>query len=62
MIEHPCFYPFLSVEENLRYLNTLSPMERTRIAEVLSMVGLKDHAKKKPIPSHPDSNSDSDWR
>ncbi len=47
MIEHPCFYPFLSVEENLRYLNTLSPMERTRIAEVLSMVGLKDHAQKK---------------
>ncbi len=47
MIEEACFYPFLTVKENLIFLDKIYNMEKTRIPEVLSLVGLTEHADKK---------------
>ncbi|KGN91999.1 ABC transporter ATP-binding protein [Porphyromonas canoris] len=49
MIEHPFFYPFLTVSENLNYLDTIFGMGKQRKEEVLSLMGLSDHADKKAL-------------
>ena len=47
MIEHPSFYSFLTVSENLDYLNKIFKMGKSRKQEVLSLLGLSEHANKK---------------
>lgn len=47
MIEHPFFYPFLTVSENLDYLDHIFRLGKGRKKEVLSLMGLNDHANKK---------------
>ncbi|SUB77044.1 ABC transporter ATP-binding protein [Porphyromonas macacae] len=47
MIEHPSFYSFLTVSENLDYLNKIFKMGKCRKQEVLSLLGLSEHANKK---------------
>lgn len=47
MIEHPSFYPFLTVSENLNYLDKIFKMGKSRKQEVLSLLGLDEHANKK---------------
>lgn len=47
MIESPFFYPFLSVYENLNYLDSIFKMGQKRKREVLSLLGLNDHVDKK---------------
>lgn len=47
MIEHPSFYSFLIVSENLDYLNKIFKMGKSRKQEVLSLLGLSEHANKK---------------
>lgn len=47
MIEHPFFYSFLTVSENLDYLERIFRMGKGRKREVLSLLGLTDHANKK---------------
>ena len=47
MIEHPSFYSFLTVSENLDYLNKIFKMGKSRKQEVLSLLGLSEHAYKK---------------
>lgn len=47
MIEHPFFYPFLTVSENLDYLDHIFRLGKGRKKEVLSLMGLDDHANKK---------------
>ncbi|MET1232564.1 MAG: ATP-binding cassette domain-containing protein [Candidatus Limnocylindrales bacterium] len=45
IIESPSFYPYLSGRENLRALaGSGAPVSRTRIEELLELVGLKDRA------------------
>lgn len=47
MIEHPFFYPFLTVSENLDYLDHIFRLGKGRKKEVLSLMGLNDHANKR---------------
>lgn len=47
MIEHPSFYSFLTVSENLDYLDKIFRMGKIRKQEVLSLLGLSEHADKK---------------
>ncbi len=48
LIESPSFYPYLSGRENLRALAAAgAPVPRTRIEELLELVGLRDRAKDK---------------
>ena len=47
MIEHPFFYPFLTVSENLDYLDHIFRSGKGRKKEALSLMGLNDHANKK---------------
>ena len=47
MIEHPFFYPFLTVSENLDYLDHIFRLGKGRKKEVLSLMGLNDHTNKK---------------
>lgn len=47
MIEHPSYYPFLTVSENLDYLDKIFRMGRERKHEVLSLLSLSEHADKK---------------
>lgn len=47
MIEHPSFYPFLTVSENLNYLNKIFRMGKGRVDEVLNLLGLTAHTCKK---------------
>lgn len=47
MIESPFFYPFLSVSENLNFLDSLFKMGQKRKREVLSLLGLSDYVDKK---------------
>lgn len=47
MIEHPSFYPFLTVSENLNYLDRIFRMGKQRKNEVLSSLNLHEHANKK---------------
>ena len=48
LIESPSFYPYLSGRENLRALAaTGAPTSRSRIEELLELVGLRDRAKDK---------------
>ena len=47
MLEHPFFYPFLTVSENLDYLDHIFRLGKGRKKEVLSLMGLNDHANKK---------------
>jgi ABC-2 type transport system ATP-binding protein len=42
LIESPAFYPSLTGEENLRVFATLGGHDRTRIPEMLQIVGLED--------------------
>ncbi len=45
LIESPAFYPFLSARENLRVLAaTGAPTRRTRVEELLDLVGLRERA------------------
>lgn len=45
LIESPAFYPFLSARENLRALAAAgAPVPRSRIEELLELVGLNDRA------------------
>ncbi len=45
LIESPAFYPFLSARENLRVLAaTGAPTRRTRVEELLELVGLSERA------------------
>src|SRR6266487_3286814 len=46
LIESPSFYPYLSGRKNLRELAaTGAPVSRSRIEELLELVGLRDRAK-----------------
>lgn len=47
MVEHPSFYPFLTVSENLNYLDKIFKMGKDRKQELLSLLGLDEHADKK---------------
>jgi ABC-2 type transport system ATP-binding protein len=48
LIESPSFYPYLSGRSNLRELAaTGAPVPRTRVDELLELVGLRDRAKDK---------------
>lgn len=47
LIEAPSVYGHLTARENLRFLETLYPMDKSRIDEVLDLVGLGHTAKKK---------------
>jgi ABC-type multidrug transport system ATPase subunit len=48
LIESPSFYPYLSGRENLRALAAAgAPVPRTRIEELLELVGLKERARDK---------------
>jgi ABC-2 type transport system ATP-binding protein len=48
LIESPSFYPYLSARENLRSLAAAgAPTTRSRIEELLEMVGLRDRARDK---------------
>ena len=47
MIEHPFFYPFLTVSENLDYLDHIFRLGKGRKKEVLSLMGLNEHGNKK---------------
>jgi len=47
LIEAPAFYPSLTGEENLRVFATLGGHPRTRIAEMLQIVGLGDRGRDK---------------
>src|SRR5437588_8899725 len=44
LIEAPSFYPTLSGRRNLEVLTRLGRLDRTRIADVLALVGLSDRA------------------
>ncbi len=45
LIEAPAFYPTLSGERNLEVLTRLGGIDRSRIPEVLELVGLRDRAR-----------------
>jgi ABC-2 type transport system ATP-binding protein len=47
LIETPCFYPNLTVFENLQYLDTIFRLGKDRINEVLSLVNLQDAGNKR---------------
>jgi ABC-2 type transport system ATP-binding protein len=48
LIESPSFYPYLSGRKNLRELaSTGAPVSKSRIEELLELVGLRDRAKDK---------------
>jgi ABC-2 type transport system ATP-binding protein len=48
LIESPSFYPYLSGRENLRALASVgAPTPKTRVEELLEMVGLKERARDK---------------
>jgi len=47
MIESPSIYAHLTAEENLRVLNQIYRAPRSRITEVLRLVGLRDTGRKK---------------
>jgi ABC-2 type transport system ATP-binding protein len=44
LVEGPAFYPFLSGHDNLRALATRGSVQRSRVGEVLELVGLADRA------------------
>ena len=44
LVEGPAFYPFLSGRENLRVMAAHAGVPRTRVGEVLELVGLSDRA------------------
>jgi ABC-2 type transport system ATP-binding protein len=45
LVEGPAFYPFLSGRDNLRALATRGGVPRSRVGEVLELVGLADRAR-----------------
>lgn len=47
LIEHPSFYPFLTVSENLNYLDKIFKIGKERKRQVLSLLDLEEHVGKK---------------